>query len=90
MNFGSIALVCASSVKTDNAYKILKDIFSHAVSNPHEQAIRLKLKGFGVLKINDGSLGCLELVSLQEDAATHGQADGLETVDENATKAVKA
>lgn len=67
LNFGSIALVCSSSVKTENAFKVLKDIFNHVVQHSNANAFRLKLKGFGVLKINDGTMGTLEFVRQSED-----------------------
>ena len=67
LNFGSIALVCSSSVKSENAFKVLKDIFHYVVQHSNNTAFRLKLKGFGVLKINDGAMGTLEFARLVDD-----------------------
>ena len=87
LNFGSIALVCASSVRTENAYKILKEIFAQVVSSPHDQAFRLKLKGFGVLKINDGAQGYIEFVSLKELEGIDELGKDQEPVDGSAARA---
>lgn len=67
LNFASIAMVCGSTVKTETAYKILKGAFAYVVDNPNDQALRLKLKGFGVLQINDRGHGLIRFRSLKED-----------------------
>jgi len=60
-------MVCGSTVKTETAYKILKGAFAYVVDNPNDQALRLKLKGFGVLQVNDGGHGLIRFRSLKED-----------------------
>lgn len=82
--------MCASSVKTDNAYKILKDIFSQVVAHSGDQTFRLKLKGFGVLKINDGYPGYIEFVNFKEDEANQKQLQELNLGDDYQSKAIKA
>ena len=67
LNFGSIALVCSSNVKSENAFKVLKDIFAYIVQHSHECTFKLKFKGFGFLKINDGTMGTIEFSSISEN-----------------------
>ena len=52
LNFGSIALVCSNGVKTEHAFRVLKEIFSHIANCSSDTSFNIAIRGLGKLKIN--------------------------------------
>ena len=62
VNFGSISMVCTQNTTAEQVYQILKEVFSFIILNPKDKTIRLNLKNFGTLLVNQAGLGYIQFV----------------------------